>query len=89
MMSIRIDPELLRRAKIVAIEEGITLSELIREAIRIVVDWRWLVDELQLNVDRDLLEKMIVIRSRGGKPFIIVSNKTSEEIVKEGRERLL
>ena len=88
-MSIRIDPELLRRAKIVAIEEGITLSELIREAIRIVVDWRWLVDELQLNVDRDLLEKMIVIRSRGGKPFIIVSNKTSEEIVKEGRERLL
>ena len=87
--SIRIDPELLRRAKIVAIEEGITLSDLIQEAIRIVVDWRWLVDELQLNVDRDLLEKMIVIRSRGVEPFIIVSNKTSEEIVKEGRERLL
>jgi len=87
--SIRVDPELWKRAKIVAIEEGVTLSDLIQEAISIVVDWRWLVDELQLNVDMNLLEKMIEAKSRGRKPFVIVSDKTAVELVREGRDRWL
>ncbi len=87
--SIRVDPELWKRAKIAAIEEGVTLSDLIQEAISIVVDWRQLVDELQLNVDQNLLEKMIKAKSRGRSPFIIVSDKTAVELVREGRDRWL
>ena len=87
--SIRVDPELWKRAKIAAIKEGVTLSDLVREAISIVVDWRQFVDELQLDVDKDLLEKMLERRREGDLPFIIVSEKTAVELVREGRDRWL
>jgi len=84
-----VDPELWKRAKIAAIKEGVTLSDLVREAISIVVDWRQFVDELQLDVDKDLLEKMLERRREGDLPFIIVSEKTAVELVREGRDRWL
>jgi len=82
-----VDRDLWKRAKIAAIEEGITLSDLVQEAISIVVDWRRLVDELQLNIDRNLLNKMIETKSRGRVPFAIISDKTAVELVREGRDR--
>jgi len=87
--SIRIDPELWKRAKIAAVEEGITLSDLVQEAISIIVDWRQIVDEFQLNVDKSLLNKMLEKRESGDLPFIIVSKKTAVELVREGRDRWL
>ena len=87
--SIRVDSELWKRAKIAAVEEGITLSDLVQEAISIVVDWRLIVDELQLNVDRDLLNRMLECREKGDLPFVITSRKTAVEIVREGRDRWL
>lgn len=87
--SIRIDLELWKRAKIAAVEEGITLSDLVQEAISIIVDWRQIVDEFQLNVDKSLLDKMLKIRESGDLPFIIVSKKTAVELVREGRDRWL
>jgi len=87
--SVRVDPELWKRAKIAAIEEGVSLSDLIQEGISIIVDWRKFVDEFQMNVDKDLLDEMIKRRKQGKLPFIIVSEKTAVELVKEGRDRWL
>lgn len=87
--SIRMDPELWKRAKIAAVEEGITLSDLVQEAISIIVDWREIVDESQLNIDKDLLNRMLKMREVGDLPFVIDSEKTAVELVREGRDRWL
>jgi len=87
--SIRIDLELWKRAKIVAIEEGITLSKLIEEALNAVIGWKFLFNDLSLDIDEEVLKKMIEMRQRGELPFAITSEKTAVEIVKEGRDRCL
>lgn len=85
--SIRVDSRLWKRAKIAAIEEGTTLSRLIEEALSAVVDWRSVVEESGLDVDEELLKKMLSLRQQGELPFTIVTEKTAVELVKEGRSR--
>ena len=87
--SIRIDEETWKRAKIAAIEEETTLSELVKDALDIVIGWREIIDDTNLNFDEETLKKMLESRSRGEKPFKIEARKTAEEIVREGRDRWL
>lgn len=87
--SIRVDSKLWKRAKLVAVEEDMTLSELIKEALSIVVDWREIADNFQISVNEELLERMIRIRKQGQLPFVISSEKTAVELVREGRDRWL
>ena len=87
--SIRIDSELWKRVKIVANEEGITLSKLIEEALNAVIGWKFLFSDLSLDIDEEILKKMIEMRQHGELPFVITSEKTAVKIVKEGRDRCL
>ena len=87
--SVRINPELWKRAKITAIEEGITLSKLLEEALSIIIDWRDIVRDARLNIDEDVLRRMKELRNKRKLPFIIMSEKTAVELVREGRDRWL
>ena len=85
--SIRVDEETWKKAKIAAIEEEITLSELVKEALDIVIGWREIIDGANLDIDQETLKKMLESSARGEKPLIIETEKTAEEIVREGRDR--
>ena len=83
--SIRIKENLWRNAKILAIEEGVTLKALIEELLESVVEGARLAKKFQLGVQEDVLEVFRSKRKRGEMPFIILHEKTAVELVREGR----
>jgi predicted DNA-binding ribbon-helix-helix protein len=83
--SIRIDKELWKKAKILAIKRGIVLKDLVEEVLSSEVR----ADELakSIQVSQELMQKLQDRVDKGEIPFTIVTNKTAVELVKEGRGR--
>ena len=81
--SIRIDNELWKKAKILAIKRGIVLKNLIEELLSNEVR----AEELMKNVrvSEELMQKLQDRADKGEIPFTISSNKTAVELVREGR----
>lgn len=83
--SIRIDKELWKKAKILAIKRGIVLKSLVEELLSSEVRGEELVKNL--SVSEELLQKLQLCVNRGEIPFTISVNKTAVELVREGRGR--
>jgi len=83
--SIRIREDLWKDAKILAIEEGITLKALIEELLNSVVQGARLAKKFQLWTQDDVLGVLRSKRKRKEDPFTIVHEKTAVELVREGR----
>jgi len=83
--SIRIREDLWRDAKILAIEEGITLRALIEELLESAVQGANTAKKFRLEVQDDVLEVFRSRRKRKEVPFTIVHEKTAVELVREGR----
>ncbi|GEM_PF-990886 len=83
--SIRIREDLWKDAKILAIEEGITLRALIEELLGSAVQGARLAKKFQLGIQDDVLEVLRSKRKTKEIPFTIVHEKTAVELVREGR----
>jgi len=83
--SIRIKENLWKDAKILAIEEGVTLKALIEELLESVVQGARLAKKFKLETQKDVLEILRFKRKKGEIPFTIVHEKTAVELVREGR----
>ncbi|MHA1589775.1 MAG: hypothetical protein ACTSVA_04105 [Candidatus Njordarchaeales archaeon] len=83
--SIRINEEIWKKAKILAIIEGITLKSLIEDALITVIEGDEIARKFKRTAKRGVLEKLKEARRRGLLPFQIISEKTAVELVKEGR----
>lgn len=83
--SIRIREDLWKAAKILAVEEGVTLRALIEELLESVVQGARLAKKFELGVQEDILKVFKSKREKGEIPFIIVHEKTAVELVREGR----
>jgi len=83
--SIRIREDLWKAAKILAVEEGVTLRALIEELLESVVQGARLAKRFELGVQEDILKVFKSKREEGEIPFIIVHEKTAVELVREGR----
>jgi len=83
--SIRIDSELWKRAKILAIKRGIVLKDLVEELLSNEVR----AEEFMKNirVSEELMRKLQDRIDKGEIPFTISTSKTAVELVREGRGR--
>ncbi len=83
--SIRIDKELWKKAKIIAIKRGIVLKNLVEELLSNEVRGEEFMQDI--HVLEELMQKMQERADRGEIPFTIHSNKTAVELIREGRGR--
>ncbi|MBO3799290.1 MAG: hypothetical protein QXU11_09530 [Thermoproteota archaeon] len=82
--SLKIDPELWKKVKMLAVKRGVTLKSLIEELLVLEVEG----EEFSLgeaNVSTQLLETLEERSRRGLLPFTIKSKRSAVELVKEGR----
>jgi len=81
--SIRIEEELWKKAKILAVKRGIVLKNLVEELLSSEVE----ADELtkSLSFSQQLMDDLRDARTKGKVPFVISSRKSSVELIKEGR----
>jgi predicted DNA-binding ribbon-helix-helix protein len=83
--SIRIDNELWKKAKILAIKRGIVLKNLVEELLSNEVRGE---DYMKsTHVSEELMQKLWDRADKGEIPFTITTNKTAVELVREGRGR--
>ena len=85
--SIRVDEDLWKKAKILAIKEGFSLEALIEELLRSAVEGAKLVEKIGRisSADKNILEMLRARRVKGKNPFEIIHEKTAVELVREGR----
>lgn len=83
--SIRIDEGLWRKAKILAIERGIVLKDLVEELLTNEVMGNELVKNPRFS--EELFQRLEQAVSAGEMPFVISNKKTAIELVREGRGR--
>ena len=83
--SIRIDEELWKRAKILAIERGIVLKNLVEQLLTNEIVGHELVKDPEFS--EELFQSLEEAVSAGEMPFVISSKKTAVELVREGRGR--
>lgn len=83
--SIRIDEELWRKAKILAIGRGVVLKDLVEELLTNEVIGNELVKNPRFS--EELFQRLEEVASAGETPFIISSKKTAIKLVREGRGR--
>ncbi len=82
--SIRIDRELWKKAKILAIKRGLVLKNLIEELLSNEVE----ADELLTNkpsFSQQLMDAFKQARTEGKVPLAISSSKSPAELIREGR----
>ena len=81
--SIRIDQELWRKAKIMAVKRGVTLRSIIEELLAEEVEAEELAgEEIAVSGEIKALEEE---RKKGRIPFKVISEKSAVELVREGR----
>jgi len=85
--SLKIDPELWKKAKMLALKRGVTLKSLIDELLSNEVKADEFLVEGESKASEELLEALKKRREEGLVPFIISSRKSAVELVKEGRGR--
>ncbi|MGB9717193.1 MAG: hypothetical protein ACPL4E_01965 [Thermoproteota archaeon] len=82
--SLKIDPELWKKVKLLAVKRGITLKSLIEELLTLEVEGEeFLLGEA--NASTELLETLEERRKKGLMPFTIKSKKSAVELIREGR----
>ncbi len=87
MTSIKIDPELWKRAKLIAVRKGTTLKSIIESLLSGEVEAEE-AEEAEyegLNVSEELLKALVEKRQKGELPFAIQSRMRAVELVREGR----
>ncbi|MGB9758479.1 MAG: hypothetical protein ACP5KW_06475 [Thermoproteota archaeon] len=82
--SVRINAELWRKVKILAAKRGVTLRSIIEELLAMEVEAEELLSE-KATVDESIVEALLKERKKGKIPLVIVSKKTTVELVREGR----
>ena len=83
--SIRIDEELWKKAKLLAVIKGKTLKSILESAIITFIEGEEIARKFNLQANEEMLKKLNKLRSEGKLPFRIVSEKSAVELVKEGR----
>lgn len=83
--SIRIDSELWKKAKILAIKRGIVLKDLVEELLLNEVRAEEFMKSI--HVSEELMQKLQDRIDKGEIPFTISTDKTAVELVREGRGR--
>jgi len=83
--SIRIDEELWKKAKILAIKRGIALKDLVEELLSNEVRAEEFMKNL--HVSEELMQKLQDRVDKGEIPFVISTSKTAVELIREGRGR--
>ena len=83
--SLRIDGDLLKRAKILSIEEGITFRKLVEELLVAAVGGSELVEKTREKSQDEIVSEMLKLKKMGKEPLIIVHEKSAVELVREGR----
>lgn len=81
--SIRIDSDLWKKAKIVAIKRGIVLKDLVEELLSNEVRAEEFMQNLR--VSEELMQMLQDRVTEGEIPFTISTNRTAVELVGEGR----
>lgn len=82
--SLRIDAELWRKVKLLAVKRGVTLKSLMEKLISMELKAEELL-EGEAEVSTEVLEALKERRRRGLLPFVISSEKSAVELVREGR----
>lgn len=83
--SIKVDEDMWKRLKILSIELGVPMSELLKDSIEAMVEAGESMKEPA--AEEQVLAVMRQLRSEGRLPFTIQDRRTSVEIVREGRGR--
>lgn len=83
--SIRIDKELWKKAKILAIKRGIVLKDLVEELLLSEVKGEEFIKSMKIS--EELMNSLKERADKGEIPFIISSKKSAVELVREGRGR--
>ncbi|QOJ78932.1 hypothetical protein IG193_00245 [Infirmifilum lucidum] len=78
--SIRVDPELWKKAKILSVKRGTTLKSLVEELLRLEVEADELASE-GAGVSEELLRALEERRKAGLVPFTIRSGKSAVELL--------
>jgi macrodomain Ter protein organizer (MatP/YcbG family) len=82
--SLKIDPELWKKVKLLAVKRGITLKSLIEELLILEVEGEEFF-EGETPTSKELLTALEERRRKGTAPFVIKSKKSAVELVREGR----
>ena len=83
--SVRINEEIWKKAKILAIMEGVTLKSLIEDALVTIIEGDEIAKKFKQTIKEETLNKLRRTRKKGLLPFQITSEKTAVELVREGR----
>jgi|GEM_PF-3296641 predicted transcriptional regulator len=83
--SLKLDPELWRKVKLLAIKRGVTLKSLIEELLALEVEGEEFF-EGEIRTSKELLTALEERRKKGRVPFVIKSKKSAIELIREGRE---
>lgn len=83
--SIKVDEDMWKRLKILSIELGVPMSELLKDSIEALVEAGGSMKEPA--AEEEVLDVMRRLRSEGRLPFTIEDRRTAVEIVREGRGR--
>ena len=83
--SIKVDEDMWKRLKILSIELGVPMSELLKDSIEAMVEAGESMKKPA--AEEEVLAAMRRLRSEGRLPFTIEDRRTSVEIVREGRGR--
>jgi len=82
--SIKVDSELWKAAKLLAVRRGVSLKAMIESLLIAEVEADLSsVDELQVSEEH--LKRLLKRRKRGKPPFMIRSERSAVELVREGR----
>jgi hypothetical protein len=82
--SLKIDPELWKKAKLLAVKRGVTLKSLVEELLTLEVEGEELL-EGETGASAELLKALEERRREGSTPFAIKSKKSAVELLREGR----
>jgi hypothetical protein len=82
--SLKIDPELWKEVKLLAVKRGVTLKSLVEELLTLEVEGEEFL-EGEIRASKELLTALEERRKEGRAPFVIKSKKSAVELVREGR----
>lgn len=85
--SIKINPELWKKVKLLVIERGLSLKSLLEELLINEIEAEELVKE-EFKISESLLKILEERRKEGQIPFIISIQKSAIELVREERENV-
>jgi hypothetical protein len=83
-VSLRINEELWRKAKILAAIRGVTLKSMIEELLKREIEAEEILKD-ETSISEEDINLLMKRRIEGKHPFTIISSKSAVELVREGR----